>query len=229
VQTFIAAEKTAGTWAMTDDYWPLWGENAPQALTSLKQGRLAVATNAPAFTIDRGYAFNGTTQFLSTGFVQATHATVSTGLSLRLAVYERTAVSASTFAAGSTGGGTIGARLCPRAGSGGMYALMNGTSKTSTATTPTSLGYAVAYKAAAGNYGFYKNGALLETYDPVTESTTSILFALYIGASNDSGTAGFWRASSVGFVCFGASLSGAQELAQYNNVQAFAAAVGANV
>jgi hypothetical protein len=46
----------AGTWALTDDYWPLWGESVPQAPVDQPEAgrRLAVRCRRD-FTADRGY------------------------------------------------------------------------------------------------------------------------------------------------------------------------------
>ena len=49
VDQFVFSEKEAGNWALTDDYLGLWAENAAQALTSLKQRRLATALQEQAF------------------------------------------------------------------------------------------------------------------------------------------------------------------------------------
>jgi hypothetical protein len=50
-----------------------------------------------------------------------------------------------------------------------------------------------------------------------------------VGCFNNVGTAAGFRASSVGFDVVGGPLSDAQELAQYNAIQAWATSVGANV
>jgi hypothetical protein len=63
----------------------------------------------------------------------------------------------------------------------------------------------------------------------ITAGTAAPTRAVYVGCYNNAGTAASFRASSVGFVVVGGPLSDAQELAQYDAVQAWATSVGANV
>lgn len=229
VNQFILAEKSAGTWALTDDYWVLWGESAAQALTSLKQLRLATAVNSPTFTTDRGYAFNGTTQYIDTGFIASTHAVAMSGENLRIAAYERTNVAASnTWAAGALNTTDRGLLIGPRSGGGLAQALLNSATTTMVSGVTDSRGFTVGSRTAAVFEGF-KNGVSTGTFSPATSAGVLATREMYVGAFNNAGTPLGFRAASEGFVCVGASLSAAQELAQYNNVQAFATAVGAQV
>lgn len=77
--------------------------------------------------------------------------------------------------------------------------------------------------------GYDRGVALTPATGLTIGSSSAPGVALYIGAFNSSGTAISFRAASVGFVAIGAPLSDAQELAQYNAVQAWATAIGANV
>ena len=230
INAFIAAEIAAGIWPLMDDYFPSWGENAPQALTSLKQRRLATVTAAPTFTADRGYVFNGTSNFINTGFVPSTHAVVMTGTNLRLAVYERTNVSANTTTAGVQSVSPVQLAIRARSGSG-ANTFVN-VQINFTLGVADSRGYLAASRNGADDTTCfaYKNGAA-QTLNITTPpyGTTLPTHALYIGARNNAGTADTFRACSVGFVAAGAQLSAAQEAAQYANVQAWATAIGANV
>lgn len=231
INTFVGAEKASGAWALTDDYWPLWAENATQALTSLKQRRLAAVTAAPTFTADRDYAFNGSTQYIDTGFVPSTLAVVMTGTSQRLGVYERTNVSSSGLAVGTTAVALRRMTLGPRNGTT-MSGALNTTGGTGTITLglADSRGLKVVSRAAGGmTVKGYDRGMPLT--DAVAGSVGTALseYSLFVGGNNNMGALASARAASVGFVVIGAPLSDAQELAQYNAVQAFATAVGAQV
>lgn len=233
VNQFILAEKAAGTWALTDDYWGLWAENAIQALTSLKQLRLATAVNSPTFTTDRDYAYNGTSNYLNTGFVPSTHAVAMTGTNLRIGVYERTNVASNGAAAGGFNFSTQGLTISPRLSGGFLSASLNSqTSGPGGDSITDSRGYSVGSRngATAGDITAYKNGAVVVPYTPGTVSASLTTKPIFIGAvCNNSDVATNFRAASEGFLCAGASLSAAQELAQYNNIQAWATAVGAQV
>lgn len=232
VDEFIYSEKAAGTWALTDDYWVLWAENATQALTSLKQRRLATVTAAPTFTADRGYAFNGTTQYVDTGFIPSTHAVAMTASSARIEAYERTNVATNTYAAGVADASNKRLTVCPCNASGirvngeanaalGAFAIA-GDSRGLTSISRNG--------GAAADCVAYKNGvALTRTVDPTGFGAALPGYSIFVGGFNSAGVLFNPRASSVGFVSYGASLSAAQELAHYNAVQAFAAAVGASV
>jgi len=231
VSTFIRAEKAAGTWALTDDYWVLWAENAIQALTSLKQRRLAVAVNSPTFTADRDYTFNGSTNYLNAGFIPSTHGIGYTGLNQRLAVYERTNLNSSGGSAGASI--STGARIfiVARNSSALTAAANNSSGGISFAISPAdSRGLKAISRADGGTTvkGHDRGVALTDvTVGAVGTGIPNI--PLFIGAINNGGTPSGFRACSVGFAAIGGPLSAPQELAQYDNVQAWATAVGAQV
>ena len=227
VGRFIAREKASGAWALTDDYWGLWAEGEAQALTSLKQLRLATVVAAPTFTADAGYAFNGTTQYVNTGFNPATHGIRIAGTSMRIGIYERTDRASLTAAAGSYTSITSGFRVFPRDASSQFG--MNLASNTSfIAGHADSRGYTSFYRDDT-TFGAYKNGSSAGTVVPSSSGSTLASLAMFIGASNSGGAAALFRASSLGFVSVGSPLTESQQLAHYNAVQAWATAVGAEV
>src|SRR5437867_4055038 len=64
VATLIEASMACGHWWRTDDIALLVAENTTSALTTLKRRALMTVAAAPTFTTDRGYAFNGTSQYI---------------------------------------------------------------------------------------------------------------------------------------------------------------------
>jgi hypothetical protein len=70
VNNFIAAEKAAGTWALTDDYWGLWAEDTIGARP--RQQRRMGGTLAPRPRAARGYTFDGATNYMNTPYVPST-------------------------------------------------------------------------------------------------------------------------------------------------------------
>ena len=229
VDQFIYSEKDSGAWALTDDYWGLWGENAAQALTSLKQLRLATAVNAPTFTADRGYVFDGTTNYLDTGFIPSTHAVAMTETSVRSAVYERTNVASSRYSLGVVIAGNRNLAIGPR--TSGVAANGNAMASNITYDLPSadSRGLISIGRDGSATPG-HKNGVVLAGTNTPTLSALGLPdLAIFVGGYNAAGVVTSPRACSVGFVCWGAAMSDAQNLAQYNAVQAFATAVGAQV
>lgn len=231
LNTFVTAEKTSGAWGLTDDYWGLWAESSTQALTSLKQRRLSTVVNAPTFTVNRDYVFNGTTNYINTGFTPSTNGIAYTGNVQRLAGYERTNVTGSGAIAGARVGSAISISLVPRNG-----AFMNGAvnhtagSSSMTLTTADSRGLkAISRNGGTTALGYDRGVPLTPATGLTIGSSSAPGVPLFIGAFNSSNTPISFRASSAGFVAIGAPLSDAQELAQYNAVQAWATSVGANV
>lgn len=236
VNTFVTAQIASGAWFLGDDFWPLWGEDAdtlgPQSSTSLKQRRLITWANTPTGTIDRGVAFNGTTQYGDTGFIAALHAQSMHPASARLAVYERTNVSANTYAVGAQSGGpTSRLSIRPRSASS-VFGEAISNSATHTLGVANSQGYTAISQSggvAAGCLAYKNGGVLTRAADPTAFDTARPNVSLFIGARNNVGSAAGFRAASIGFVAVGAALSAAQELAEYNAVQAWATSIGANV
>lgn len=231
VNDFIRAEKACGAWALTDDYWALWGENEAQALTSLKQRRLASTVNSPIFTADRQYDFDGITNYINTGFIPSTHGVSYTGGNQRLAVYERTNVGVSAYTAGTRVGTASSIALVAR-GSTSMTALLNNTAGSGSfvLSVADSRGLKAVSRAGGTTALGYERGVRLTDVTGLTIGGSSgPSVSLAIGCLNSGGTPVSFRAASVGFVAIGGPLSDAQEAAQQTNVQQMATAIGANV
>lgn len=230
VRTFIAAERTSGAWDLTDDYWCLWAENATQALTSLKQRRLATAVNTPVFTADRQYAFDGAANYLNTGFIPGTHGINYTGANQRIAAYERVNVASAGVAAGVRVGTAASISISPRNASS-LTGSVNQSGSVNFILSPADSTGLKAISRAGGTTALgYDRGVRKADVTGLTiGGSTAPAQSLFIGAFNSSGTPISFRAASIGFVAIGGPLSDAQELAQYNAVQDWATAVGANV
>ncbi len=67
VNRLIVTLQAAGIWPLLDRLWLHAAENATQALIDLKARATATAVNSPTFTVDRGYAGNGTSSYLNLG------------------------------------------------------------------------------------------------------------------------------------------------------------------
>ncbi len=230
ISAMIAGWTTAGVWDLIDDTGSLVAENAPQALTSLKQRRLGTVTAAPTFTTDRGYAFNGTTQFINTGFIPSTHAVAMTGSNMHLAAYERTNVTATTYAIGMLDGTNQNCRLIPRTAGNGVSGSLNSAAATYVGSLTDSRGLTVISRTAAPVFEVFRPAGLSAgTVVPASNATVLPTRAIYIGAYNNAGTAAAFRAATEGFWSVGASMTAAQQLAFYSGLQSFMTSVGANV
>lgn len=230
VNTFIVNEKAAGSWDLTDDYWVFWAESAIQALVSLKQLRTATAVASPAFTADRDYTFNGSSNYINTGFVPTTHCVAGSGSDIRVAVYERTNLNSTALAMGATeatAANTI--HFVPRTSTTISTRLTSSTTATFTLSPVDSRGLLSSSRTGGATQLAYQRGVKLTNATGIVAGNTLPALAIYLGCRNSNGTAANFRADSIGFACIGAALSDAQELAQYNNVQQWATSVGAQV
>ncbi len=231
VDQFVFSEKTTGLWALTDDYLGFWAENAAQALTSLKQRRLATAVNSPTFTADRDYTFNGTTSYADTGFVPGTHAAAMNTSSVHVEVYERTNVNSTASSLGVNSGTNRAISVFPRNASAVQVAA-NGIGASYTLSPLTSVGLTQFGRNGGTVNDVYaaKNGVDLVQLAPHTALGASLpSHSFYAGGANVSGSLAQPRAASVGYVAWGAALTGGQRLARYSNVQAWATSIGAQV
>ena len=231
LNTFVAAEKAAGLWGLTDDYLGFWAESAIQALTSLKQRRLATAVNTPTFTTNRNYAFNGSTSYVNTGFIPNTNAVSMATSSVHAEVYERTNVSSTASSLGVNSGSNRAIVVFPN-DSSTVKVAANGVGAVYTLSPLTSAGLTQFGRNGATTADVYgaKNGANLTQTSPHTALGASLPSnSFYVGGVNLSGSLTLARAASVGYTAWGAALTSAQRLARYTNVQAWATSVGANV
>ncbi|MDB5487501.1 MAG: hypothetical protein JWQ58_1216 [Reyranella sp.] len=231
VDQFVFSEKTSGAWALTDDYWGFWAENTAQALTSLKQRRLATVVNSPVFTADRDFTFDGTTNYINSGFIPSLHGVNYKTTDQRLAVYERTNVSAAGLNAGVQTGTTNRVGLVARSGSTMVGTINNGGVAASFTISPAdSRGLKAVSRAGGGTIAAgFDRGVRLTDATGFTTGANIQNIALFIGALNNAGTPGSFRANALGFAAIGGPLGDAQEAAQYAAVQAWATSVGANV
>lgn len=227
INTFILAEKAAGTWDLTDDYWQLAAESATQALVSLKQLRTATVVNSPTFVADQGYTGNGTNSYVNTGFIPNTHGVALTTASVGIGVYERTNVGSSSVAIGVSSGATIALR--PRNGSNFIVATTGINGATFAESITDSRGLTEASRSAADTVTGHKNGVALADVTGLAGTAALSNGALFICANNNGGTPSALRTAQVAFAFVGGATTSDQRVARYNNVQALMTAIGAQV
>lgn len=225
VDRLIRSLRDNGTWVLTDDIWLLAAENAVQSLISLKQLRTATAINSPTFAADRGYVFNGTTNYINTNFIPLTHAVAMTGTDMAWGVYERTNLASQGFH-GAFMLTTRNLDLRPRSHLDTLGAAMN-CSITSPIASLDGRGLSTGYRSGS-TYGIARNGVSATTFSPASNGTTLPSIALFLGCENVNGVAMTFRAASVGYAVAGKS-DIALSPAFCDAMQAYMTAVGANV
>jgi len=232
ISTLIRALKAGGSWAQMDDAWALVSESATQALVSLKQRRTATVVNSPTFAASAGYTFNGTTNYVDTGFIPSTHAVALAQDNARLSVYERSNAdgghSLGTFGASGTDARMFLSARTPTGGLNTMRFGINSASGNTTTTTVTSVGYSAISRTPASVVQAWKTGTLFQTVAPPLGVGLPAQ-SLWIGGSNAAGALSNARPAQIGFAAIGASLSAGQELTEYNAIQDYMTNHGAQV
>lgn len=232
VNQFFIGLKTIGAWDLLEDFWLLAGENSQQSLLSLKRRFAAIATNSPVFTADRGYTFNGTSNYLDTRFVPSTNATVMTGTNMHLAVYERSNENSTGMAAGVFSATSANLIVIPRAATNIMQVQANSTLGAvagETAITD-SKGLSVVSRngALVADVKAYKNGVSVTPTVSATVASALPTSKLYIGARSDSLNAGAnFRPCNIACVSVGAAIPVTMQPAYFSTIRALLIAIGA--
>jgi hypothetical protein len=78
VNNLVISLKAAGLWAKLDWLLLTAAENVGSALVDLISGRVATAVNSPTFTADDGYAFDGISQYIDSGYNTSTNSVAYT-------------------------------------------------------------------------------------------------------------------------------------------------------
>jgi hypothetical protein len=68
INTFVLALKAASIWTKFDRLWLMANKDATAALTCIKSLSAATPQNAPTFAAGQGYTFNGSTQYIDSGW-----------------------------------------------------------------------------------------------------------------------------------------------------------------
>jgi hypothetical protein len=166
INQFVLDLKAASLWTKFDRLWVLANKDATAALTCLKSLQTATAVNSPTFTAGQGYAGNGTTSYINTGFDPSTHGVNYTLDSAMMTLYCRSATNpgVSQREMGRTGGGGGEAELLCRFDDGSAYGnANNGNGLFATAAVANSQGLYTISRTANNLQALYKAGSSIAT------------------------------------------------------------------
>lgn len=228
VSDTIRQLKAANVWADLDFLPVLAAENTASALVDWKARKVMTAPVAPTFTADGGYAFNGSTQYINTGFVPSTDCVAATGTSFMLGAYERTDVTIVSRAMGALVSTAQSAILTPR-NSANAQAGLNATSVAVVTGLTDSRGLTVAQTNGTNGTG-YKNGVVGASPALTTPGSSLVNIALFLGGYNQAGALTSARACSLGYCLFGRNgWTATQHASFYAIMQRYMTRLGANV
>jgi len=218
IDAAVRALKASGVWGKLVALHVMAAHDAQAARLNWVQAAYDLsAVNAPGFTVDRGYAGNGSSSYLDTGWAPAAGAQDS----LCFAVWDRTAAQSAMPVAGtSTGTGVL---VIPRSTTDTANARVNQASGSASAAGSVldGSGLTAANRSAANAMQIYRGGALLMsgTTASAAPSAASLALGLY---NNSSFTAHQFAACAIG-----SSLGADEQAALYAALLGYMQAVGA--
>lgn len=228
INTTILALKSAGIWTLLDECWFMAAHDSQAGLLGWKRYKNLTAVNAPTFTTDRGFAGNGTTSYLNTGFVPSTDGVQYALNDASLGTYSRTNVGGSMADIGARNSGeALQVLISSRLGDKYMARLNVSSAVVSLGSSTDSRGLFVGRRPASNSQRHLLNG--VDVAGDAIASTGVPTRALYIGAFNDNGTANLFGTRQYAFGMVGASMSAQQQADLFTIVEAYLDAIGAGV
>lgn len=230
INTFIAGLKTDGLWTRFDVLWcPAAVDVETDALLNLKSSSFTLTrVNSPTFTASRGFAGNGSTSYLDTGWDGGTNGSQFSQNSAHAAVYVNATASdvedSNRLVFGGlagVGGTTVGTW---RTGGSLGNRINNSTNTSYGSTISTRLGLTTLVRTGSTATEAYRNSTSIGTGTPTSGSPATMDFT--IGGVNGGTTSP--TDERVAFASLGASFNSTQMSNLYSRLNTFLTAIGAN-
>ena len=211
IDRFIRRLKNSGLWSGLDVLWVLRAHDAQAARLNWKNPAsfALTATNSPTFTTDRGYAGNGSSSYLDTGWTPSTNAAQFTQNSASLGVYLTSGVGTDTANSTPTQIGSIGGNgaflVAWGAASNGIRGRVNASSTAETSSTvSTRYGLSTLDRSGSGTFTGYRDGVSKGGSGIASASIPTQAFSLL--ALNNGGSIVNFSDNQIGLAFAGASL-----------------------
>lgn len=223
INTLVLAMKAHGSWSAMDVAYLTAAHDAQAARLNIKNPVTFAASlaNAPTFTTDRGYAGNGATSYLDTGFNLSTNGVQFTQNSAHIAEWCQNDL---TILGGEIGtaDASSGTSITPRYVDGKAYFGINSANDGAGITVADGKGFYAANRSSSSAVQSYKNGTSIG--GGVSGSIAPLSNTLLIGRS---ALASFGSRINA-FASAGAGLSAGQQTNLYNDLLAYMQGVGAS-
>lgn len=229
INTLISSLQTAGIWDKLDVFYVMAAHDSQAARLNWKSSSFTLTPVAsPVFTANQGYAGNGSTSYLDTGYNAVTAGGVYALNSAHQSIWSRTNSQ-------ETAGLSLGARSTATTNQVTML-LRNvsdlGVSRTNQDSNSTgvsvtdSRGFFIGSRLISTSQQFFRNGVQLSSF---SVSTAIPNFSMFIGGVNQGGAlAGANASARQHSICsFGSGLTPTESLNFYNAVNTYMAAIGA--
>lgn len=229
IDAAVRAIKASGVWAKLDLLYLLAAHDGQAArLNWVASGHDLAAVGSPVFTVDRGYAGDGFTSYLSTGWNPASDAACFAAASASMGVWLNAGTNSGVNGAVAMGvsDGTNASILVPRGASNHVRGRLNAAASVESGGAAASrLGLSVLSRTDAGTLSFYRGAGL----DGVAASAVSTIVsgAVFLGGSNVSGSLMNGVDNRIAAAFAGAGLSAGEVAALHAALSGYLAAVGA--
>lgn len=229
INSCIVSLKSAGVWSKLDCLYLSAAHDAQAARRNWISDNFNLSTvNAPTFTTDRGYAGDGTTSYLNTGWKPAgsslyteSSAVIGSWINAGTNAAASTKSSMGVFAPGSTG-----SYITPRSSTNTHRTQVNSTTAADFGTVSTILGLTTTGRAGSNTVETYRNGVSAGTQS-VTTATRLNIDCFLLGINNN-GTPINHSNFRVAAAMMGGALDSTEQTALYNALNTYLTAIGGN-
>lgn len=225
VTNLIAGLKSDGVWPKLDRLWIFAAENTQSALIDLVALSTATPTASPTFTIDRGYAGNGTSSYILSNYVPNAGAHLTQN-SAHISFYNQVN--------DATNGVTCGAladpafdMYCPLTTTGQFFSRINEADTSANFSASNTTGYYIGDRTGVGTVVGTKNGVDVGTNSTTSDGVSAVNIPIL--ALNNFGAIQGFSAGRVAAWSAGASLGASGRPAITTRVNTYLTAVGAAV
>lgn len=221
MNTLISGMKTDGTWTLLDWLCIVAAEDNQAARVNIKDpSKSATAVNSPTFTVDRGYAGDGATSYISTEVLN----TAGNQYSLNSASFFywcNTEGTSTTISCGAASGSLGNIGLSGRISGGTELVRINDATSENIAAGGTKTGFRCMSRTASN-----VKRAFLGTTRTLDVTTASVAISTSAGSFGRNG--GTYTDPRIALLGHGAGISDAQEALLQGRFSTFLTAIGAN-
>lgn len=225
INTLIVALKDGGVWSKLDTLYVMAAADAQAAQRNWVADQYNLTEVAsPTFTADRGYASNGSTSYLTTGFIPRTAPSAKmTQNSGHLSVWDRTSRAATDGYIMGANDGAVRTAIWTRGVGDLAYLRVNDTA--AAASNSNSSGFYVASRTGGSVREGYRNGSSIGSGTEASGLPNA--GEIYLCAFNNSGTPNVLLTDQLAQASIGSGLTTAEQSAYYTALATYMTAVGA--
>jgi hypothetical protein len=229
INSLITTLKANGIWANFDALYVMAAHDAQAARLNWVQDLYNLtAVNSPVFTIDRGYAGDGSTAMLVTGITPAAAGLKFKQNSSHISCYDRTARAADGTAQIGALTGPIATYIQTRGTSDLLNSALNDGGSGAGIANAANPGFYAIDRVSSTSFRAYKSGAYLGPVTIASSAPTNGAQFTLLAVNSDGGTSAF-TTDQLAAATIGAGLGTTMQPQLYTALQAYMTGVGANV